>query len=293
MSNIDSIQEQQIINLQNQINTISLTPGPTGPTGPAGGGSITLGAVGNTPNANAATLISDVLSLQPADESNPGIITAGPNLQIINGEKQFNDRVYFSRDPDTGTGAWINSGGSYDLSIYGGGGVYISGGGGIIECVENLYATGGIHLSADSSLPNWTEIVGTTFTGQNTITVPPKTGTMAVQNSTATTAAYTGATAGTATIKYVITGNQVVLNVYAINFTGATSNYIDIALPAEIDPVATFNFTYLATNGGVTAFSQGIVLSGPIIRLYYGTTGLFSSNGSISGFCISYCKFGF
>lgn len=49
---------------------------------------VALGAVGSSPNANAASIsASQVLTLQPADATNPGIVTAG--TQTIGGSKTF------------------------------------------------------------------------------------------------------------------------------------------------------------------------------------------------------------
>lgn len=51
------------------------------------GGSITLSAIGNTPNANAATITGNVLNLQPASVNFGGVITIG--AQTIAGIKTF------------------------------------------------------------------------------------------------------------------------------------------------------------------------------------------------------------
>lgn len=50
-------------------------------------GDVTLAAVGSTPGANGASLSGQVLTLQPADGSNPGLVTAG--AQTIGGNKGF------------------------------------------------------------------------------------------------------------------------------------------------------------------------------------------------------------
>ena len=52
-----------------------------------GGGSITLAAIGSTPNANAATLTGTVLNLEPASASFGGVITTG--TQTFAGAKTF------------------------------------------------------------------------------------------------------------------------------------------------------------------------------------------------------------
>lgn len=50
-------------------------------------GDVTLAAVGSSPNANAASLSSQVLNLQPADASFPGVVTTG--TQTFAGAKTF------------------------------------------------------------------------------------------------------------------------------------------------------------------------------------------------------------
>jgi hypothetical protein len=56
-----------------------------------GGGSITLSAIGSTPNANAATLTGSVLNLEPASASFGGVVTTG--TQTFAGAKTFNTLV--------------------------------------------------------------------------------------------------------------------------------------------------------------------------------------------------------
>jgi hypothetical protein len=52
---------------------------------------ITLGAVGSTPNVNGATLSGQILNLEPADSTNPGVISTGP--QSFAGDKTFDNDV--------------------------------------------------------------------------------------------------------------------------------------------------------------------------------------------------------
>lgn len=54
-------------------------------------GDITLAAVGSSPNGNAGTISGQVLTLQPADGSNPGLLNAG--TQSIGGFKTFNGGI--------------------------------------------------------------------------------------------------------------------------------------------------------------------------------------------------------
>jgi len=60
----------------------------------SGGGSITLSAIGASPNANGATITGSVLNLQPADVANGGVITTG--TQTFGGAKTFNNQIQAS-----------------------------------------------------------------------------------------------------------------------------------------------------------------------------------------------------
>ena len=61
---------------------------------------ITIGAVGSSPNINGATIVSDTTSrtiiLEPADATNPGIVTAG--TQTFGGDKTFNGNTTVNGD---------------------------------------------------------------------------------------------------------------------------------------------------------------------------------------------------
>lgn len=50
-------------------------------------GDASLGAVGSSPNTNGASFSGQVLTLQPANGSNPGVVTAG--AQTLGGDKTF------------------------------------------------------------------------------------------------------------------------------------------------------------------------------------------------------------
>lgn len=68
---------------------ISVTPsGSTLTIAATGGGDVTLAAFGSTPNANGASLTSQVLNLQPASGSFPGGVST--TTQSFAGDKTFN-----------------------------------------------------------------------------------------------------------------------------------------------------------------------------------------------------------
>lgn len=63
---------------------------------------ITLAAVGSSPNANAATLTGQVLNLQPADGTHPGVVSTG--TQTFGGNKTFTGTISASNLSGTNTG---------------------------------------------------------------------------------------------------------------------------------------------------------------------------------------------
>lgn len=65
-------------------------------------GDVTLAAVGSSPNANAASLSGQVLTIQPADGTNPGVLTAG--AQTIGGAKTFSGAISASNLSGTNSG---------------------------------------------------------------------------------------------------------------------------------------------------------------------------------------------
>jgi hypothetical protein len=65
-------------------------------------GDVTLTAVGSSPNANAASLAGQALTLQPADGTNPGVVTTG--TQTFGGDKTFSGAISASNLSGTNTG---------------------------------------------------------------------------------------------------------------------------------------------------------------------------------------------
>lgn len=65
-------------------------------------GDVTLTAVGASPSANAASLAGQALTLQPADATNPGVLTSG--TQSIGGNKTFTGTVAASNISGTNSG---------------------------------------------------------------------------------------------------------------------------------------------------------------------------------------------
>jgi hypothetical protein len=70
----------------------------------ASGGTITLSAIGNTPNANAATLTGTVLNLEPASASFGGVVTTG--TQTFAGDKTLTGALSGTSATFSGTGTF-------------------------------------------------------------------------------------------------------------------------------------------------------------------------------------------
>jgi len=83
-----------------------------------GGGSITLSAIGSTPNANAATLTGSALNLEPASASFGGVVTTG--TQTFGGAKTFNSSITATSLAITGgtSAQFLKANGSVDSNIY-------------------------------------------------------------------------------------------------------------------------------------------------------------------------------
>jgi hypothetical protein len=87
----------------NQAGVATISPGASGITlDQSSHDPVTLAAVGAVPNADGATLSGQVLNLEPADVSNPGVITAV--AQTFGGDKTFNEDVIVVGAIDAQTG---------------------------------------------------------------------------------------------------------------------------------------------------------------------------------------------
>lgn len=62
----------------------------------SGGGSVSFGSVGSSPNANGGTITSGVIHLQPADASNPGVVNT--STQEFSGDKTLNGVLYLKNN---------------------------------------------------------------------------------------------------------------------------------------------------------------------------------------------------
>lgn len=82
---------------------VNVTPGSSGFNITQGSHDpITLGSVGSSPNSNGASLSSQVLTLQPADGTNPGLLST--TTQTIAGDKTFSGAISANNLSGTNTG---------------------------------------------------------------------------------------------------------------------------------------------------------------------------------------------
>lgn len=97
----------------------SITPGASGITlDQSSHDPFTLASVGSSPSASGASLSGQQLTLQPADGSNPGLVTAG--TQTIGGNKTFSGTIAASNLSGTNTGdVTITDSNSVNLSLTG------------------------------------------------------------------------------------------------------------------------------------------------------------------------------
>jgi hypothetical protein len=160
-----------------------------------GGGSITLSAIGSTPNANAATLTGSALNLEPASASFGGVVTTG--TQTFAGAKTFSSSV------TTGGQLALNSGfgtSTAAISIYNNTGSSASNVALIDFRVNNSFGGNERVASITASNPN----AGANNGGQLTF------GVSANGTSTTPTTALTIASTGAATFNSSVTASSFV-----------------------------------------------------------------------------------
>lgn len=164
---------------------------------------VSVTPVGSAPNASAATVASSAITLQPADATNPGVITAG--VQTIGGNKTFTGELRataVSADPGGSQRTLvINTATNQIGSIVGGGG----GGSGVTAVTAvgvapnaNAASIAGSNLTlqpASATFPGVVTAAAQTFGGTKTfsaITLPAASGlTGSIQQPSGTTLMHT------------------------------------------------------------------------------------------------------
>lgn len=121
-------------------------------------GDVTLAAVGASPNSNGASLVGQTLNLQPADSTNPGVVSTG--VQTFAGSKTFSSTISASNFSGTSSGS--NSG---DVTLAAVGAVPNPNGASLVGQVLNLQP-------ADATNPGVVTTGIQTFAGAKTFLSP-------------------------------------------------------------------------------------------------------------------------
>lgn len=113
-------------------------------------GDLTLAAVGSTPSANGAALSGQVLTLQPADGTHPGLVTTG--TQTIAGDKTFTGLLTATGDIQAaqGFGIYFNTAGTHRI---------VDNGSGYLECNTGMVLSGAITLTGNSPISSCSGII--------------------------------------------------------------------------------------------------------------------------------------
>jgi hypothetical protein len=286
-------------------------------------GAISLGAIGITPNANAASLVGSILNLQPADASFGGVVTTG--TQTFAGDKTLTGSLYGIGLSMTGTsGDIIGSVATTGKALRGtattGFGVYASsttgqaiyaestgtggsavngtaanGIGGYFFNNSTTFATLYVSNFGSGNLANFSNSAGTKFTinnagnlgnGTYTYTLPSATGTLAL---TSDLSAYLPLTGGTLSNNLTIsasTGNS------PLRFTSTTASSKTGYLYADATTIGICD----VLNGGAgvggiffnSTTKEALILNNGSVSLSIASTGAatFSSTGTANSIFI-------
>jgi hypothetical protein len=223
-------------------------------------GDITLTAVGAAPSANAASLSGQVLTIQPADGTHPGVVTSG--AQTIGGNKTFSGSISASNLSGTNTGDQTT----------------ISGNAGTATALQTARAINGTSFNGTADITVTAAagtVTGTTLAANVVSSSLTSVGTLA--NLTVTnpiTGSVTG-NAATVTTNANLTGNVTSVG----NATTIASNVITNAMVNTSAAIA-----YSKLNLG-TSIATGDLASGLIVPASKGGTGV--ANNAASTLTIS------
>lgn len=219
--------------------------------GSSGGGVTTLTAVGSTPNANSGVISGVNLTLEPADGTHPGVLTA--LTQTIGGIKTFAAAISAANLSGTNTG---------DQTITLTGGVTGSGTGSFAATVvTNANLTGPITSSGNATVIGSQTGTGNTFVmNTSPILVTPNigvaSGTSLNLSSTISASNLSGTNTGDVTIG---TSNGLSLSSQALSLQLASATLTGALSTTDWN---TFN-NKQASGNYITALTGGVTTSGP------------------------------
>lgn len=262
-----------------------------GSSGGGGGGGVnSISNVGSTPNGQGGTIVGTVLTLQPANGTNPGLLTSG--VQTIGGNKTFTGSI--SASNLSGTSSGTNTG---DVTLGTADGLSLSGQ--VLSLALSSTSTTGSLSSTDWNTFNNKQSSGnyiTTLTGDVTASGPGSAASTVAKIQGITISGTTGTSNVVFSASPTLTGTLnagsgvFTSTLSSSNFTGSSSgsNTGDqtITLTGAVTGSGTGSFATTLTNSAVTGQVLTGFTSGPnstVLSTDSILQGLQKLQGQISG----------
>lgn len=222
-------------------------------------GDVTLGTAGSSPNGNAASLSGQILTLQPADGTNPGIVST--TTQTFAGNKTFSGTISASNFSGThsGTSSGTNTG---DVTLATFGSSPSSTGASLAGQVLTLQP-------ADATNPGGVSTGTQTFAGNKTFS-----GTIAASNFSG---AHSGTSSGTNTGDVTLAAVGSSANANGATLAGQVLN-LEPASASFPGVVTTGTQTFAGAKTFSSAPTFSTMTAGSV--LFAGTSGLLSQSNS-------------
>lgn len=236
-------------------------------------GVTSLTAVGAAPNANGGTISGSDLTLQPANGTNPGLLTAG--AQTIGGAKTFSGAISASNLSNTNSG---------DVTLATIGAVPNGSGASLSGQVLTLQPADGTNPGI---LTTGTQTIAGNKTFSTGVTLPTTGGTASLMNfyeATTHATTFTGAaTTASLTIRLERIGNVVTMRIplmtIAFSTTGVFNNAS--ALPTRFRPIQVMQWPEIVQDNSTTALGRIQLTTGGGIVISASTGGANYSAGTI------------
>lgn len=247
-------------------------------------GVTSIAALGSSPNIAGGSIADSVLTLQPADETNPGLITTG--TQTIGGAKTFTSTITASNLSNTNTG---------DVTIATIGAVPNGSGGSLSGQILTLQPANG---SNPGLLTSGTQTIGGNKTFSTGITLPTSGGTASLLNYYEATTHITSFTAGVATIASLTIqieriGNEVTMRIPSGTATFTSGNVFTSAsaLPTRFRPTQVMQWPQIVTDNNLPILGRIQLTTGGSLLVAASVSGGNFSAGTIgwpASLCITY-----